>query len=237
MANFKTRLKGRQEVADATFAFRFEKPEGFEFKAGQFLTWSLIDPVETDAEGSRRIFSIASACYEDDLMMTTRMRDTAFKRSLRVMPEGAEIAINGPLGKLTLPEDESRPLVLLAGGIGITPFRSMALEATRTRPGQEIFLFYSNRRLTDAAFFDELGELEKINPRYKFIGTLSAPDQTWQGERGRIDREMIARHVQDLSAPIFYVAGPAAMTEALKGMLAEAGISGDNVRSEKFTGY
>ncbi len=237
MANFTTRLKSREEVADATYAFRFEKPEGFEFKAGQFLTWSLIDPPETDAEGTRRIFSIASACYEDDLMMTTRMRDTAFKRILKGMPEGAEIAINGPIGKLTLPEDGGRPVVFLAGGIGITPFRSLALEATRTRPDQQIFLFYSNRRRADAAFFDELSELEKINPRYKFIGTLSAADQSWQGERGRITREMIARHVQDLSAPIYYVAGPAAMTEALKNVLNEAGISGEDVRSEKFTGY
>ena len=237
MANFTTRLKSRQEVADATYAFRFEKPEGFEFKAGQFLTWSLIDPPETDAEGTRRIFSIASACYEDDLMMTTRMRDTAFKRILNAMPEGAEIAINGPVGKLTLPEDESRPVVFLAGGIGITPFRSMALEATRTRPGQQIFLFYCNRRLAEAAFFDELRELEKINPRYKFIGALTAADQEWQGERGRIDREMIARHIEDLSAPIYYVAGPAVMTEGLKNMLDEAGISSDDVRSEKFTGY
>jgi ferredoxin-NADP reductase len=237
MANFTTRLKSREEVADATYAFRFEKPAGFEFKAGQFLTWSLIDPPETDAEGTRRIFSIASAGYEDDLMMTTRIRDTAFKRVLKALPEGAEIAISGPLGKLTLPEDESRPAVFLAGGIGITPFRSMILEATRNRPDQQIFLFYCNRRLTDAAFFDELRELEKINPRYKFIGTLTAADQAWQGERGRINREMIARHVPDLSAPIYYVAGPAAMTDALKNMLDEAGIGGVGVRSEKFTGY
>ena len=237
MANFTTRLKSREEVADGTYAFRFEKPEGFEFKAGQFLTWSLIDPPETDAEGTRRFFSIASACYEDHLMFTTRIRDTAFKRIVKAMPEGAEIAINGPLGKLTLPEDESRPVVFLVGGIGITPFRSMALEATRTRPDQQIFLFYSNRRVTEAAFFDELRELEKINPRYRFIGTFSAADQSWQGERGRIDREMLARYIPDLSAPIYYVAGPTGMTDELRSMLEEVGISRDDVRSEKFTGY
>jgi ferredoxin-NADP reductase len=237
MANLTTRLKSRSRVADSTFAFRFEKPAGFDFKAGQFLTWSLIDPPETDAEGTRRIFSIASASYEDDLMMATRMRDTAFKRILGAMAEGAEIAINGPVGKLTLPEDQSRPAVFLAGGIGITPFRSMIFEATRNNSGQQIYLFYSNRRVADGAFFDELRELEKRNPHYKFIPTLTADDQTWQGETGHINREMLARYVRDLSEPIYYVAGPAAMTDALKNMLDEAGIISDSIRSEKFTGY
>lgn len=201
------------------------------------MTWSLIDPPETDAEGTRRIFSIASASYEEDLMMATRMRDTAFKRVLGAMAEGAEIAINGPVGKLTLPEDQSRPAVFLAGGIGITPFRSMILEATRNNSGQQIYLFYSNRRVADGAFFDELRELEKRNPHYKFIPTLTAADQAWQGETGHINREMLARYVRDLSEPIYYVAGPAAMTDALKNMLDEAGIISDNIRSEKFTGY
>lgn len=237
MANFTTRLKSREQVADATFAFRFEKPAGFEFKAGQFLTWSLIDPAETDAGGTRRIFSIASAGYEDDLMMATRIRDTAFKRVLKAMPEGAEISINGPIGKLTLPEDQSRPAVFLAGGIGITPFRSMILEATRNNSNQQIILFYSNRRMPDAAFFDELRELENRNARYKFIGTMTASDRSWRGETGHINREMMARYVNDLSEPVYYVAGPAAMTDALKSMLEQAGVSGASIRSEKFTGY
>jgi ferredoxin-NADP reductase len=237
MANFTTRLKGRSRVADSTFAFRFEKPAGFEFKAGQFLTWSLIEPPETDAEGTRRIFSIASACYEGELMMATRMRDTAFKRVLTAMSEGAEIAVNGPVGKLTLPEDQSRPAVFLAGGIGITPFRSMILEATRNHPDQRISLFYSNRRVEDAPFFDELREVEKRNNHYKFIPTITAADPQWHGETGHINREMIARYVADLSEPIYYVVGPAAMTDALKSMLESAGISSDNIRSEKFTGY
>ena len=237
MANFTTRLKGRSRVADSTFAFRFEKPAGFEFKAGQFLTWSLIEPPETDAEGTRRIFSIASACYEDDLMLATRVRDTAFKRVLAAMAEGAEIAFNGPVGKLTLPEDRSRPAVLLAGGIGITPFRSMILEATRNNPDQQIFLFYSNRRVAAAPFFDELREVEERNTRYKFIPTITAADPEWRGETGHINRDMIARYVPDLSEPIYYVVGPAAMTDALKSMLEAAGITGDDIRSEKFTGY
>ena len=78
MATHKVKLKRREEVAEGTAAFYFEKPEGFQFKAGQFLRFSLIDPPETDAEGDSRSFSIASAPHEEDLMIATRLRDTAF---------------------------------------------------------------------------------------------------------------------------------------------------------------
>jgi ferredoxin-NADP reductase len=106
-------------------AFHFEKPPGFAFKAGQALAWTLIDPPETDDEGGMRNFSIASAPGEADLMIATRMRDTAFKRVLKTMPLGTEVHIVGPFGSLTLHQNTARPAVFLAGGIGITPFRSM----------------------------------------------------------------------------------------------------------------
>ncbi|MFY9610772.1 MAG: hypothetical protein WAU45_19440 [Blastocatellia bacterium] len=86
MPTHKVRLKRREEIAEGTAAFYFEKPEGFQFKAGQFLRFTLIDPPETDAEGDSRTFSIASAPHEEDLMIATRMRDTAFKRVIKSMP-------------------------------------------------------------------------------------------------------------------------------------------------------
>ena len=110
MPSAKTQLKRREEIAEGTMAFYFERPEGFQFKAGQYLTLALIDPSETDAEGSTRNFSIASAPDEDDLMIATRMRDTAFKRVLKQMALKNELKISGPFGSFTLHGDESRPL-------------------------------------------------------------------------------------------------------------------------------
>ena len=133
MAAYKIQLKRREEVAEGTTAIYFQKPEGFEFKAGQFLRFTLINPPETDPEGNSRTFSIASAPHEEELMITTRMRDTAFKRVLKSMPLSSEIEIKGPYGKMTLHDDAARPAVFLTGGIGITPFRSIALDAARSR--------------------------------------------------------------------------------------------------------
>jgi ferredoxin-NADP reductase len=240
MPAFEVRLKDRKEVAEGTMAFFFEKPAGFEFKAGQFLNYTLIDPPETDAEGNLRSFSIASAPEEEDLMLATRMRDTAFKRVLKTATLGTEVRIDGPFGSFTLHRDRSRAAVFLAGGIGVTPFRSMILDAARNKPFHRLFLFYSNRRPEDAAFLSELREIEKRSPSFQCIGTfteLEKSRQPWQGETGWIDRKMLARHLNDLAAPIYYSAGPPAMVAAMREMLVGAGIDEDSIRTEDFAGY
>src|SRR5450755_926127 len=116
---FICKLQDRKEVAEGTMSFRFEKPSGWAFKAGQYLDMTLLDPSETDSEGNVRSFSIASAPHEETLMVATRMRDTAFKRVLRSMRFGTAVKIEGPSGDLILKND-SRAAIFLAGGIGIT---------------------------------------------------------------------------------------------------------------------
>jgi ferredoxin-NADP reductase len=240
MAIHQVKLKSRQEIAEGTMAFHFEKPPGFAFKAGQALSWTLIDPPETDDEGNTRNFSIASAPSEPDLMIATRMRGSAFKRVLKTMPLGTEVRIVGPFGSLTLHQNAARPAVFLAGGIGITPFRSMLWQAVEQKLLHHLFLFYSNRRPEDAAYLEELEELEKENPNYKFIGTMTdmpRSKRVWRGERGFINQEMLTKYIGDLAAPIFYIAGPPAMVAAMQQALSEANIAIDDVRAEEFAGY
>ena len=240
MATYKVKLKRREEVAEGTSAFYFEKPEGFQFKAGQFMRFTSIDPPETDAEGNTRTFSIASAPHEQDLMIATRMRDTAFKRVIKSMPLGSELEVKGPYGKMTLHDDPARPAVFLTGGIGITPFRSIALAAADSGQPHRLSLFYSNRRPEDAAFLDELTELQKINPHYRFIATMTSAASSkrpWTGETGYINAEMLARFVDDLKAPVYYIAGPEGLVTAIGKTLGEAGVSEADIRAEEFTGY
>ncbi|MGH9432039.1 MAG: FAD-dependent oxidoreductase, partial [Terriglobia bacterium] len=122
---FKAKLVGRTEIAEGTMAFRFERPREWTFKAGQFVDITLFNPPETDAEGNVRGFSIASAPYEDTIMVATRMRNTACKRVLGTMPPQTEVQIEGPFGDLALHNNARKPAILLAGGIGITPFHSI----------------------------------------------------------------------------------------------------------------
>ena len=240
MTKYTTKLNERRDVAEGTMAFHLEKPPGFQFKPGQYLNITLIDPPETDEEGNTRSFSIASAPFEPDLVVATRMRDTAFKRVFRKLSLKSEVRISGPFGSFTLHNDATRPAVFIVGGIGITPFRSMILQAAKDRLGHELYLLYSNRRPEDAAFLDELQKAEGQNPNYKFIATMTdirKSERPWHGATGHITNEMLTKWIRDSNGPIYYTAGPAGMVAAMRQMLTTSGIGDDDIRTEEFTGY
>lgn len=234
------KLIKKEEVAEGTMAFHFTKPENLTYKSGQSMDMFLIDPPETDQEGNKRSFSFTSAPYEDYISIATRMRDTAFKHVLKVMDENQQVQIEAPFGSMTLHNDTAKPAVILAGGIGITPFYSIVKEAAHDKLPHKIFLFYSNRRPEDTAFLKELQELEKQNPNFKLVATMTDMDesaQPWAGETGYITKEMVAKYVPDITSVIGYLAGPASMVSAMRKLFNEAGLNDDYIRSEEFTGY
>ena len=240
MAIYEVKLKGRREIAVGTMAFHFEKPEGFTYKAGQFGDFTLVDPPETDAEGNTRGFSLASAPYEDELMVATRMRDTAFKRVLKTMELGTALTLDAPYGSFTLHGDASIPAVFLSGGIGITPVRSIVLQATRDKLPHKIVLFDSNRRPEDAAFLDELAAAQQRNPNFTLVGTMTEMEKSswpWKGETGFITKAMLLKSIADLALPIFYISGPRTMVAAMRKILEDSGVKDDKIRTEEFSGY
>jgi len=240
MAGQMSKLMGREEVAEGTMAFHFEKPSGFTFNAGQFADVILIDPPETDAEGNTRTFSIASPPFENELVFTTRMRDTAFKRSLKKVPLATEVQIGSAAGSFTLHKNPAKPAVFLAGGIGITPFLSIVRQADRDRLPHKLYLFYSNRRPEDAAFLEALQTLETTNPNFHLICTMTEMAKSkkgWEGETTLIDKEMVSRHLATLQGPIYYIAGPPTMVAAMRQTLVSAGVEEDDIRAEEFAGY
>jgi len=240
MAKFETTLTSKETVAEGTMAFHMAKPAGFKFIAGQSMNVSLIDPPETDAKGNARTFSIVSAPHEAELVVATRMRDTAFKRVLKAMPAGGRVSLRGPAGKFTLDGADVRPAVFLAGGIGVTPFVSMLRDAEHSRLARDLWLFYSNRRPEDAAFLDELAALPNRHSRCRFVGTMVEMDKSsrpWKGETGFLDRAMLERHLKSLSARVYYIAGPPGLVEAMQKMLTDAGVAQDAIRTDEFFGY
>lgn len=234
------KLKARKEIAEGTMAFFLEKPAGFDFKPGQAMEVKLQNPPETDGEGNSRAFSIASAPYEPDILFATRMRDTAMKRSLKEIPLGTTLEIDGPWGDLKLHTRDTRPAVFIAGGIGITPFRSMVMDAAHNKLGHKITLFYSNRRPEDSAFLDDLAQAEQQNPNFKLIATMTEMEKSsrpWSGKRGFVTKEMLSESIRDLSESIFYLAGPGGMLTAMHKLLLDRGVNEDDIRAEEFAGY
>jgi ferredoxin-NADP reductase len=236
----RSELLWSEQIAEGTMAFHFDKPQGFQFKAGQAIDITLVAPTETDAEGNTRGFSLVSAPSGNDLTVATRMRDTAFKRCLKAAAEGMEIEIDGPFGSLTLHKNSAKPAVLLAGGIGITPFISILRQATFEQLPHQLYLFYSNRRPEDAAFLEELQSLHQRNPRFHFVPTMTEMEHSqraWDGEKGLLTGEMLMKHLASVHGPIYYIAGPPAMVAALRTMLSTAGVDEDDIRTEEFAGY
>jgi ferredoxin-NADP reductase len=240
LTGYQPKLLNRVEVAEGTMAFHFEKPAGFDFKPGQSADLTLLNPPETDAEGNVRTFSIASAPFEAQLVFTTRMRDTSFKRWLGRVPLGTAVKMDSATGSFTLHKNSAKPAVFLAGGIGITPFLSILRQADHDRAQHKLYLFYSNRRPEEAAFLETLDGLERTNPNFRLIATMTEMPRSqkiWQGETGRIDPGMLSRHLNEFDGPIFYIAGPPGMVAGLTKMVVAAGVDEDDVRTEEFAGY
>lgn len=232
------KLIKKEQVAEGTMAFHFEKPQGFEFKAGQFADFTLFNPPETDEEGNTRGFSLAHAPYENNLMIATRMRNTAFKRVLKDLPLGTEVKFDGPYGDFVLHKTVTTPAVFLTGGIGITTVRSIIAQATKDKLLHNITLFYSNKTPEDTAFFDDLKSFARENPNFTFVPvmTRTRPEE-WNGESGHVTKEMLAKYINDLSAPIYYLSGPASMVKAMRQILTDAQVNEDNIRTEEYSGY
>ncbi|MEO9170905.1 MAG: FAD-dependent oxidoreductase [Candidatus Baltobacteraceae bacterium] len=221
-------------------SFEFSKPADWTFTAGQFIDITLTNPPETDKEGDKRGFSISSAPYEATIMITTRMRDTAFKRVLNTMPLEAEVTIEGPFGDLILHDDATRPAVLLTGGVGVTTFRSIVLQAAHLKRSHRIVMFYSNRRPEDAAFLTELQALQKTYPNYTLVATMTGMERSkeyWSGETGKIDASMLAKYAVVTGNALFYITGPPKMVRGLRAMLAAMGVGADDILTEEYSGY
>ena len=171
------------------------------------------------------------------LGLATRLRDSAFKRTLVELPVGTEVEVEEPKGTFALPDDTSRPYVFVAGGIGITVFRSMLRYIHEERLPYRVTLIYSNRDRESTAFLEELHGLQGELPDFRLILTMTQ-DPGWDGETRKVDAQFFEHYLgADLNDYTFMVAGPPAMTEGVQHALAEARVSEENVIASRFSGY
>jgi ferredoxin-NADP reductase len=239
--SFTVSLKDKKLIAKGTKAFTFEKPQSFQYAAGQHVRMTLIDPLQANEKGNSRFLSMASSPIEIDLEFAMRMSDSAFKQTLDKMPIGSKVLIEklvkSPHGSFALPNDSSRPTVFLVGGIGIVPAFSIIKDAIQRKLSHKIFLFYSNRTSVDTPYLSQLEKLTRLNPNFKLIATMTQADQGWKGETGYIDSTMLSKYLSSLDSPIYYIAGLTEMVRAMKVLLKTIGIKENDIKAEEFSGF
>ena len=235
----RAQIKEKTEVARGTLLVTFDLlGEEVEFRAGQYFFVTLPEAGHQDDKGLRRHISVVTSPNERGVLgLATRLRDSAFKRTLQELPVGAEVDVEPPKGDFLLPEDSSRPLVFVAGGIGITVFRCMLLYIRENRLPHRVTLLYSNRDEESTAFLGELRSLEEELENFRLILTMTG-DPAWEGERRTIDAVLLREYFgDDLGLFTFLVAGPPPMAEAVQGVLQEAGVREEHLLTDRFSGY
>ena len=235
----KARIKEKREVAKGTLLVLFDLLGAeVDFTPGQYFWVTLLDPPYEDEKGPRRHISVVTSPSDRGVLgLCTRLRDSAFKRSLVELPVGTAVEVEEPKGSFLLPEETGRPYVFIAGGIGITVFRSMLLYIAEEQLPYEVTLVYSNRDRESTAFLDELLELERGHENIRVVLTMT-DDPGWDGERRRIGPELLRDHLDgDLAGYRYLLAGPPAMVEAVTDELRAAGIPDERLRPERFSGY
>lgn len=190
----------------------------------------------SDERGNQRFFSIVSQLGGKEFSIASRLSDSAFKQTLAGMPIGSTLQLDMIAGSFVLPDTALRPLVFIAGGIGITPFISMLRHINDQQLQQMVTVLYSNRNHEAAAFLSELQALEMSAPHVNLVATMT-DDPTWSGQSGLIDSDFIKIHAPEWKSSLYYVAGPPGMVDAMLIQLESLGIAKQLVRSEQFSGY
>ena len=234
----RAKIKKKKEIAKGTLLVDFDISEKeISFKSGQYFFITLINPPYTDKKGNQRHFSIVNSPNEKGILtMTTRIRDSAFKRSLFEIPIGTEVEIGVIKGSFILSDDKSQPIIFIAGGIGITPFVSMLRYINEENLDYKIILLYSNRNKESTAFLEELGSIAKNNPKFKLILTMT-DDSKWQGEKRRINAQFIEEYIPNPKSCFYLIAGPPKMVKTMHDILSEVGVDQKNIMAEDFSGY
>lgn len=234
------KLRESVPIAASSYDFVFDSDERLDFSPGQYLEWTL-PTSHSDSRGNRRYFTIASSPTEDGLRIGVRFSEpsSTFKEELKVMARGGSIVASGLAGDFVLPRDRSRKLVFIAGGIGITPFRSMVRYLMDKGERRNVTLLYSNRGPADIAYrelFDAASQQIGLKAVYTLTDHGLVP-AGWPGKSGFIDAKMIMDEVPDFKERVFYISGPHALVTAFERTLRELGVRKSSIITDYFPGF
>jgi ferredoxin-NADP reductase len=240
-AGTRVTLDRREPVAEGTWAFHLGLGSTLlPYRAGQAVDLTFPGASRPDPRGHVRPFSLAAAPGAPRLTIATRIRESPFKQELLEAPLGTPLFVSEPWGDFVLPPDE-KDVVMLAGGIGVTPFRAMIQDAVARSAKAELSLIHSARTPEETPFLDEFRRWTATHPHLAYLPTMTQaekPPHPWLGERRRIDAAFLAEVLDDArEAALYLVAGPPRFVDGVAAALAEVGVPGDRVRLDVFDGY
>lgn len=234
--SLKLRYVGAKEEANEIYSFMFRAPKKLAFSPGQYMEWTL-PGVRLDSRGNRRYLTIASSPTEDQVAFSVRMphQRSGYKSALASLSPGQEILAGQLAGDFTLPEDPRLKLAFIAGGIGITPFRSMVRYLLDNNDRRDTHLIYSVNEPSQLAFRDlfEKARPAGLKPHYIVSRQVSG----WQGLSGPLDRQMLENLIPDWPQRIFYISGPQGFVASVRKALLEMGVSYSKITTDFFPGY
>ena len=235
---FVLELKEKIPIAADVYDFLFKSDHKLKFKPGQYLEWTLSHSGQ-DARGIRRYFSVASSPAEEHVRMGVKFypQASSFKQSMLHLNPGDKITASQLAGEFVLPKDKNKKLVFMAGGIGITPFRSMIKHLLDTKEKRGIVLLYCNKTPADIVYKDVFDQAEKELGIKIIYAVDSAPASgSWRGEIGMVDENMIKRSVPDFKGRTFYLSGSHAMVMAFEDILRKMGVKRRQIKKDFFPG-
>lgn len=230
-------IEQKLQISPDTMDFIFKPPFKLAFEPGQYMEWTLDHP-KPDSRGNGRYFTIASSPTEDTLRLGVKIQENAssYKNAMKNMNKLTPIVASQLAGDFTLPVDKNKKLVFMAGGIGVTPYRSILKYLIDKRERRDIVLFYSNKKSEDIVYkdiFDQAYTVLGIRTIYSITDTEAVPEG-WTGKTGRIDAKTISEEVPDFAERTFYLSGPHGMVTAYEQVLKDMGIPGDKLRKTFF---
>ncbi len=223
-------LKEKIQIAPDIYDFIFKSDRKLYFKPGQYLEWTM-GHRKIDNRGNRRYFTVASSPTEDEIRMGVKFypESSSFKKSLLLMKEGDKIMASQLAGEFVMPEDQNKKLVFIAGGIGVTPFRSMIKYLLDKGEKRSITFLYSNKTAADIVYkdiFDKAGT--DLGIKTVYVNT---------DEKGMIDAKMIMEEVPDYKERVFYISGPHGMVISFENTLKNLGVKRGNIVTDFFPGF
>ncbi|MBI2031361.1 MAG: RnfABCDGE type electron transport complex subunit D [Candidatus Levybacteria bacterium] len=234
------KLKEKIKISPEVIDFSFVPDKKFTFIPGQYMEWTLPHK-NIDGRGNRRFFTIASSPGENYIHLGVKFSQdgSSFKRALSSIEKTDTIVASQIAGEFTLPQDANLKLVFIAGGIGITPFRSIIKFLIDTNSRRRITLFYANKISSEIMYEDVFDRAESqlgIKIVYTLTDTENVP-KDWKGKIGRIDENMIKKEVPDYKNHYFYLSGPHEMIKSFEKILTNMGIDRKMIKTDYFPGY